>query len=593
MKKAKITLTILLSVFLTLTMIPSALSVGATEGDPPESVPLILGDADLNGDVTILDATHIQRFLVNYVALSDDAMKAADANENGDVEIMDATEIQRFLVSFAVSHPIGEPMADGWKDNTGTITLSDNGITVTGSGIYEENNTVVITEGGEWTVTGSCSDGMIYVNTGDDKDENDQVNLRLSGMSLNNGNGPAIYFESCRKAFITLEVGTVNNVSDAYHTTTSESHTFNGTRYSIKASYAAGAIHADDDLEITGTGSLQVGGNYKHGVASYQSIVVQNSTLDISSVKSGINAGDSVSISGSSAQITIDSRADGIACAGTVNTSQIGSLNITADEKGIKTTGDIALSGGAYTINSTDDCINGDANVTLSGSYLLTTTDDAVHANKVLTFNSGALTVTGCYEGLEGNQVVINSGTVSIKSANDGINAAASEGSILPNVVEINGGEVYVVASGDSIDANGTINFYGGVTVVQGPPGSGNFAIDADDAVGFYGGTVVALCSSNAKWSDITGKQINGVYNRNIGAVEKDSVICITDAGGNVLSAVKCQLSGSLGLVYYQSGTLLSNVRFVTGGAYSGALNVHGYGTGGTVTGGTSYSPAA
>ncbi len=54
---------------------------------------------------------------------------------------------------------------DAWKENTGVITLSNDGITVTGEGISVEGNVVTITEGGDWEVVGTCDDGMIYVNT--------------------------------------------------------------------------------------------------------------------------------------------------------------------------------------------------------------------------------------------------------------------------------------------------------------------------------------------------------------------------------------------------------------------------------------------
>ncbi len=56
------------------------------------------GDADLDGDVTIIDATMIQRFLVDLEKLGDEALKQADADGDGDVTILDATYIQRYLV---------------------------------------------------------------------------------------------------------------------------------------------------------------------------------------------------------------------------------------------------------------------------------------------------------------------------------------------------------------------------------------------------------------------------------------------------------------------------------------------------------------
>ena len=58
---------------------------------------VLIGDADLSGDVTILDATCIQRYLVSLEELGPDALKAADADRNGSIEILDATAVQRWL----------------------------------------------------------------------------------------------------------------------------------------------------------------------------------------------------------------------------------------------------------------------------------------------------------------------------------------------------------------------------------------------------------------------------------------------------------------------------------------------------------------
>ena len=57
----------------------------------------VLGDADKDGEVTILDATHIQRFLADLESEENIDMDTADADSDGEVTILDATRIQRFL----------------------------------------------------------------------------------------------------------------------------------------------------------------------------------------------------------------------------------------------------------------------------------------------------------------------------------------------------------------------------------------------------------------------------------------------------------------------------------------------------------------
>ena len=68
------------------------------------SVAFVYGDADCDGSVSILDATVIQRILVdmNWESFN---LKAADVNGDG-LDITDATLIQRFLAGMIASFPI-------------------------------------------------------------------------------------------------------------------------------------------------------------------------------------------------------------------------------------------------------------------------------------------------------------------------------------------------------------------------------------------------------------------------------------------------------------------------------------------------------
>ena len=69
-----------------------------TPGDPEPPVPVGLkGDSDGDGEVSVMDATIIQRHLAQQVSL--DEIVFANANVDGDSElsVMDATMIQRFL----------------------------------------------------------------------------------------------------------------------------------------------------------------------------------------------------------------------------------------------------------------------------------------------------------------------------------------------------------------------------------------------------------------------------------------------------------------------------------------------------------------
>ena len=64
---------------------------------PPSSGDNLKGDADKDGEVTIFDATRIQRWLAALITEKDINMKNADADGDGEVTIFDATHIQRWL----------------------------------------------------------------------------------------------------------------------------------------------------------------------------------------------------------------------------------------------------------------------------------------------------------------------------------------------------------------------------------------------------------------------------------------------------------------------------------------------------------------
>ena len=59
------------------------------------------GDADQDYEVTILDATRIQRFLVGLADMTTRVRRLADADRDGEVTILDATRIQRYLVGLS------------------------------------------------------------------------------------------------------------------------------------------------------------------------------------------------------------------------------------------------------------------------------------------------------------------------------------------------------------------------------------------------------------------------------------------------------------------------------------------------------------
>lgn len=198
--------------------------------------------------------------------------------------------------------------------------------------------------------------------------------------------------------------------------------------------------------------------------------------------------------------------------------------------KGIKAGGGMYLNGGTYQIDSADDSIHSNANITIAdGTYTLATGDDGVHADDALIVNGGTITVTESYEGLEGLAVTINDGTIDITASDDGINTAGEK-------MELNCGYIHILAGGDGVDSNGDLTINGGEIYIDGPSDNGNSAIDYGDRSSAYvnGGTLVAIGSSGMAevMSDSSKQKVLMVK---LGEQMEAGNVVLTDSEGNVI----------------------------------------------------------
>ncbi|MGN1433821.1 MAG: carbohydrate-binding domain-containing protein, partial [Ruminococcus sp.] len=159
--------------------------------------------------------------------------------------------------------------------------------------------------------------------------------------------------------------------------------------------------------------------------------------------------------------------------------------------------------------------------------------------------------------------IIITDGTFLLNTVGKGIKSTAD--------TTLKGGDYTINSTDDALHTNG------------------NITIDADSSITFSGVVVMAVCSSNSMWQDITGKLSGGaVINQSVGSVSTSTVFAVKDSSDSVLSALQSKLSGSVGIVYYNGSSTASTVS--TGGSYSGTLDDFGYGSGGNYTGGTSYT---
>ncbi len=73
-------------------------SIGFSNLYERPEIKVLTGDADLDGELSVLDASLIQMFLVGKKTLEGDALIAADADLDGEISVLDASLIQMILV---------------------------------------------------------------------------------------------------------------------------------------------------------------------------------------------------------------------------------------------------------------------------------------------------------------------------------------------------------------------------------------------------------------------------------------------------------------------------------------------------------------
>lgn len=174
-----------------------------------------------------------------------------------------------------------------------------------------------------------------------------------------------------------------------------------------------------------------------------------------------------------------------------------------AAAKGFKASGDIAVLGGSFTMDTADDAFHADGDLLVFDGLLdIASADDGLHADGALSIVGGTVSIAQSSEGLEAEVIAIAGGEISLVASDDGLNARSSTGDKETFeaqegvLIDISGGALAVNAYGDGIDSNGDILISGGSVVVSGPVNNMNGALDCNGTATVTGGTVVAAGAS-------------------------------------------------------------------------------------------------
>lgn len=360
-------------------------------------------------------------------------------------------------------------------------------------------------------------------------------------------------------------------------------------------------IHCGGDVEIAG-GKLTIDAA-EDGVNCTGSLELQAGEVDVTSAEDGIQADGDLTVSGGAVTITTtgtvaasaqddfqpnnfggngntppgnaDNRqnaaasdasaipaaamqtiADSSTDAGASAAAAMTTAAEDATSKGIKCGGNLTMSGGSCTIDSTDHAVHAAGTALFSGTTLEITSDNkGISSRGDLEISGGDITIHSCTEGVESKaEMTISGGNVRILDASDdGLNTGGSDSGSY--AMTITGGYIYVNASGDGVDSNSTWKM--------------------------SGGTLLALSSKGMMEYPESGCLI--ATNCNAAAGEQISIV---DKNGTVLATLQSPKAVS-DVIYGIGDSDSADYTIVTGGTYDGTLNEDGYGEGGSVSGGT------
>lgn len=493
-----------------------------------------------------------------------------------------------------------------------TITLKESTTEINGDGAKVDGTDIVITNGGNYVISGTLKNGRIIVSAG-----NSNVNVILNGADITSNYSSAFFVQKAGEVTLTANEGSVNILKDAAN------YDFSDKYSNSDKSEPDACLYSEDDLIINGEGELLVKGNFKNGVTGKTVLNIEKIKLTVSSSEHGITGKEELLLK--DASFNVISGGDGLRANSTANPSLgtvtlINSMgSIVSDEDGVQAETTLTLESGNYTVtsgggyktepssaistkalkggnkiiinggtitaDSSDDALHSNGNIDIKGgNFNLKSGDDAIHSDDDLNISGGTIIADVCYEGLEATNVTVSGGDIKIISSDDGVNISGGDGSSdlggrgkdlfgsSGGKLLVSGGKVVVNAEGDGLDANGDVEISGGTVIVNGPTRGGNGVMDYDGEFLVNGGELIAVGTLDMAQNPSDNSKQNSLVFAGFSGGENEIFAILSSDGTEVSSYISLK---SFNWVCYSSPKIKKGESYTAyvGGSHSGTSN--------------------
>ena len=469
-----------------------------------------------------------------------------------------------------------------YEENCASIKLNGTSASCDSNAVEINGGTITIKDEGTYVISGSLENGMIIVNA----EDTDKTQVVLKGASIHNEKGAAIYVKQADKVFLTLEQGTENTLSSGKTFEAMDGEEIDGVVYSMA------------DLTLNGEGSLEVKSPGAHGIVSKDDLLFTSGNYTVDSATHGLAANDMLGFAGGSFNIV--SGEDSLHCDMNLYVKD-GNFEINAKDDAVHAEASLLVSGGKINITNSYEGLEALDIEILDGDIRIVSSDDGLNAaggtdnsgyggmdigqfggqggqrpggGRTEGMPEGMERPEGMPEGMErpegmpegmerpegmpegmerpeggqgGFQGGQNGFPGSQTGAQDdiqevggmggpgGMMGGSSDGSVL-----IAGGTLYVKASGDGIDANGTLEITGGSITICGPTQGDTATLDYDLSGVINGGTFIG--TGGTMMAQSFGDSEQGVIAVKVGNQTAGTKFTLTDANGKELLSATPEL---------------------------------------------------